>query len=628
MYLTWCERLAQQPQLRDITHWPVIPLDALPRARRKAFVRNQAIVAQILSGARQQAVARRHNVSQGRVSQLLSRCLAGEDTTAPSLTAGLLPYHGITERHRVGPVNAQTTTHGHTCAFKSLLEVVPGLRDGLDAMILAKLKDAAYAQRLTPRTFHGEFKRILAERQWPRDRYPYTTISVGYSSVHRYLRTRIAELMAEREQRRQERIRPPVSSPQPYRALRAVQIDEHILDLNGRVNLQLDDQLIPLRLARASVLVAVDVDTECILGYYLTPTRSPNQQDMLTLIERCLRPWQPGTLRSPGLQYTPGACFPSGLAGAFPISFGTVQLDNALIHQAHSVAEQCCQHLGATLSLGWPAMPQVRHQVESVFRYINDHCSHRVASTTGSHPTDPIGESRKNRKAPPLITFETLDEALSVILTNSNVTPSPSRGNVSPLALFQEHCANHFVRYLPPAFTQQWHPLAGSAEVRVHWYLHEHRTPHVNFYHARYQGPGLLRIAAKGKSIRVMFDRRDVRTLQAYTLAGEPLGELTVSRPWQRYPHSIATRQWIHRNAREYRFGLHDPLGDYFRYLLEQRGKPKMALSLLRVYTEFTAGRPEGLVLGEATEDATAGGKRVAARRQWHPNIADTRPES
>lgn len=623
MHLTWRERLAQQPHLQDIAHWPVISLDALPHNRRKAFIRNQRIVTQILSGMTQDEVARLNNVSQGRVSQLLTRCLGGEDTADPPLTASLIPHRNVGERQRVSTISAQSSPHAHSCAFKSLLMTVPGLREGLDAMILAKLKDAAYAQQLTPRAFHGEFKRILAENLWPRDRYPYTTASLGYGAVYTYLHTRTAELMADREQHRQNRIRQPSSTPSPYRAQRAVQIDEHILDLNTRVHLHLDDQLIPLRLARASVLVAVDVDTSCILGYYLTPTRSPNQQDLLTLIERCLSPWQPKALRTPGLQYTPGSCFPSGLDGAFPISFGTLQLDNALMHQANSVVEKCCLQLGATISLGWPALPQVRRQVESVFHYINDHCSHRVASTTGSFPTDPIGESRKNRKTPPVITFETIDEALSVILTDFNVTSSPALSDVSPLALFQEHCTNHFVRYLPQTFTQQWHPLVGSTELRLHWNQMENRLPHVNFYYERYQGSGLLRIAAKEKHIRVTFDRRDIRTLQAFTLSGEPLGELFVARPWQRYPHSIATRQWLHRNARVHRFSLRDPLGDYFRYLLKQRGKPETALSLLRVYTEFTAGQSEGLALAREEENCISD-----RSKQWHPNIANKKADT
>lgn len=52
----------------------------------------------------------------------------------------------------------------------------------------------------------------------------------------------------------------------------------------------LNDDLIPLRLGRGTVLVAADVDMDCTIGYLLVATRAPNQQDLLTLLERSSSP--------------------------------------------------------------------------------------------------------------------------------------------------------------------------------------------------------------------------------------------------------------------------------------------------------------------------------------------------
>jgi hypothetical protein len=331
-------------------------------------------------------------------------------------------------------------------------------------------------------------------------------------------------------------------------------------------------------------------------------------------------------LATPGLAYTPGGCFPSGLDGAFALSFGTVQLDNALMHLAQSVVDLVCEKMGATLSLGPPATPTVRHKVEAVFDYINDHCSHRFASTTGSYPTDPRKESRKNEKTPPVITFQTIDEALSIILTEHNVTAVEVQGGASPLALHRHQCENHFVRYAPTWLMNQWQPLIGSAVLPVHWLKHEDRFPHVNFCYGRYQGPGLLRVADKERQIRVVFDRRDIRTLRAFTMDGEDLGELQAPASWRRYPHSIATRQYIHRHAKAIRFSLRDPLGDFFRHLLDHKGKPDAALSLLRVYREFTAGLAGPLVLsGPASDDRPT--RSTDSERVWLPSMANHREQ-
>ena len=624
MRITWKERLEEHPMLRRFDEWPIIPLDSLPRRKRKAFLRNQQIMAQALNSDKLKEVARKNYVSCGRISQLLDRCLGGDSEQPPVLTAGLIPYRVVVEKRRQRPLATLSKQSGSACAFKSLLVKVPGLVERLEAMIMAKIKDSPHAQQLTPMAFHGEFKRLLREAHWPQDQYPYTTASLAYESVRRYLDQRTDELTQAHQQRRQPPPRDLSIPSKRYRALRKIQIDEHVVDLQGRVNLMLNDELIPLRHARANVLVAMDVDTSCVLGYYLAPTGSPNQQDMLTLLDNCVQPWQPLELSTPGLSYMPGACFPSGLEGNFPISFGVVQLDNALMHRAQSVINLLCEHMGASISYGLPGMPKVRALIESIFDYINDKVSHRPASTSGSYPTDPKRESRKNLKNPPVITFQTLNEALSIVLTEHNITPMASLGYKSPLALFEHHCSTHFVRYVPNILRRQWQPFISSKVVSLHWYKHENRLPHISFQYERYYGPGLIEVAGKERRIRVQFNRRDIRTLQAFTMEGIELGALLVSTPWQRFPHSLALRAAIHKQNKQAHFNMRDPLADHFRYLLENRGKPDVALSLLRVYTEFTAGS-DRLLLADSDETSVGRPSIPGKHSQylWHTSSAN-----
>ncbi len=630
MRIGWQARLQDTPALRQWTHWPVIPLDAVPRSRRTAFLRNQQVIAHALDGRSLAEIAQQFNLSKGRVSQLLNRVLGGLATAEPALTAGLIPFASIQSKQRQQPLPTLTKQRGAPCAFHALLDQVPGLRDALDAMIQAKLKDADYAQRLTPQAFHGEFKRVLAEAHWPQDCYPYTHASLAYESVRRYLHERTNALRKIQQHKKHPPPRNLGLKTDAFRALRAIQIDEHQLDLRQRIHLQLNDDLIPLPIARASVLVASDVDTQCVLGYFLAPTDAPNQQDMLTLLDRCLSPWQPMALQTPGLTYSPGACFPGGVEHAFPMSFGTVQLDNAFMHRARSVVNVLCEQYGATLHLGLPGMPKARQLVESVFDYITHHVSKRTASTTGAHPKDPIRESRKNARRVPIITFQTLNEALSVMLTEHNVTPKASLGYVSPLALFEHHCQTHFVRYVPDVLRQHWQPMLGSQEVKLHWYKHQNRLPHINFYYERYMGPGLIEVADRKSTIRVEFDRNDIRSLRAYTNTGQDLGVLTVESPWRRYPHSLATRQWIHKNAKHYHLNMRDPLASYFNLALKARGKPSEALSLLRIYTEFSYGQEpkSGLYVDEDPQNIHALNKPDHPEKgpsTWHQGMANYR---
>lgn len=626
MRITWRERLVMQPSLRDFTKWPVIPIDTIPTKFQKRFLRNQHVVAQVLSKSEKLfTIANNHNLSPGRVSQLLDRCLGGQTSAPPALTAGFIPNKNIATKQRQQALPTFDKQSGNACAFKALLQDVPQLSEKLDEMIQAKLDDKEYAQIVTPQTFHGEFKRILAEAHWPQDHYPYTCASIAYETARRYLHQRTAELKQIKTVK--EKPAPPnFGIPSKlFRAMRAVQIDEQVMDLNCQLHLLLNDELIPLRMSRVNVLAATDVDTTSIMGFHLALTRHPNQQDLLTLVDNCIQPWQPLELTTPGLSYVPGANFPSGLD--FPISFGTVQLDNALMHSAHSIIDLLCENWGATVSYGHPGVPTTRHVIESAFDYINKMASHRVASTTGSYPTDPKKESRKNQKKIPVITFQTLIEILSIILTEYNITPKASLGNASPLELFEYQCHEHFVRFVPPFLSQHFHPFNSSKEVVLHWNQKDSRLPHVNFMYQRYQGPSLIHAVAKEKRIRVEFDRRDIRTLHAYTLSGDSLGDLHVSKPWQRFPHSLATRQWIHTHNKQYRFNARDPLSDYFRILLENKGKPKMAQSLMRVYNEFTFDQPNVLTLGETelVSIDTASSSSKTTKQIWHTGFANHR---
>lgn len=627
MPIGWRERLQDRPELRQWENWPVIPLDTVPRSRRTAFLRNQQVITHALDGHSLAEIAKQFNLSKGRVSQLMNRVLGGLATAEPALTAGLIPFASIGLRTRQRPLSTLTKQRGASCALQALLDQVPGLRDALDTMILAKLKDADYAQRLTPQAFHGEFKRVLAAAHWPTDRYPYTHASLAYESLRRYLHQRTAALRKAHQVKKLAKPRALGLMTRGFSALRTIQIDEHKLDLRNRIHLQLNDELMPLPIARASVLVATDVDTMCVLGYHLAPTDTPNQQDMLTLLDHCLTPWQPLALKTPGLSYTPGARFPSGLAGAFPISFGTVQMDNAYMHRAQSVIHLLCEQCGATLHLGLPAMPKTRQLVESFFDYISERFSKRVASTTGAHPNDPIRESRKNKKRVPVVTFQTVNEVISILLTEHNVTPTAALGNVSPLDLFENQCHTRYLRYVPEFLRQQWRPMLGSMVVPLHWYQQQKRMPHINFCYERYKGPGLFDVAGTEKKIRVEFNRRDIRSLHAYTLQGKDLGTLDVASPWRRFAHTIATRLWIHKHAKQYHLNMRDPLSSYFRWMINNRGKPDTALSLLRVYNDFSYSDESNKPLD--CSDTSCGNTQMSTQSKpqftWHRDNANHR---
>ncbi|MEE8058419.1 MAG: hypothetical protein V3T17_11380 [Pseudomonadales bacterium] len=594
MYITWKQRLAQDPSLRDINSWPPIDVNTLSRSHRPIFIRNRAMTALAITGTPLKDVAQRHGVNPTIVSRLLSRELAGSANQSPALTQAMIPYQRLAPHKRRISIDNLLDRKNHQNAFQYVLDTVPGIRTKLDTMIIARLKDQPTAQVLSPAAIHGEFKRLLAEAHWPTDQYPYTTASCAYESVRRYYHERLEHLRLE-HMKTPARI---ITSLKPFhRAFREIQIDTQTVDTNTCIHVELNSELIPLRVSRVALLLCVDVDTQCYLGHHLSLSHEPSQDDLLQLFDNITRQWSPLNLTSPGLTYTPGSGFPSMWGDEFlHLTFGEVKLDNALMHLAGTVRTYVCDDHGSTLNLGLPGAPLGRNWIEAAFNAINK-TTHRFPSTTGSHPKDAIRESRKNHKRPPKITLTMLEETISVMLAHHNVTPQAQLGNQDPLSLLRHHTNNHYIRWLPERSEQYWSPFEGEQLCNVIFLKNEKRRPFIRFARLRYRGDCLNNSHLLHKNVRIRYDRRDVRIVRAYDEYGNYLGELFAPKSWQRFAHSLYTRKKIFAATKEWRFHSKDPLAEFFHHLAMNKEQPSQALEILRIYRE--AGRYVPAFIGD-----------------------------
>ena len=82
-------------------------------------------------------------------------------------------------------------------------------------------------------------------------------------------------------------------------------------------------------------------------------------------------------------------------------------------------------------------------------------------------------------------------------------------------------------------------------------------------------------------------------------MEGQEIGELQAPRSWQRFKHSLATRQQINKLVKQQTFSERDALANHFRYLLEHKGMAKSALQILRVFQEYTENEGVPLILSE-----------------------------
>lgn len=576
MSMTWRARLLQCPNLIDMAEWPPLDPSLIPAPRRQGFARNLRVVRRVLAGESAAEVARTEGVSPGRVTQLLDRCLGGPFESAPMLRQGLVPSAVIRKDHARG-------------RFTRLLESVPGLRQGLDQMLLDRLKDRPWAEIPSARSYHNLFKTLLAAAQWPLDDYPYTDISCAYESVRCDLHQRWT-LFCQAAKARKSSHTKPLTQACSLWIYDRVEIDEQRIDCqNSTVGIELDlgPQLPPLRLARLHLLVAIEVASQCCLGVQLTLSAAPTQDDILYLLERSFVPAPQRPLTTPGFEIPPGAGFPSTLPDCPRGMPQEIALDNAWCHHAHSVQHFICKGLGATASYGRAANPLVRDSVERAFNMINQRVSHRFASTTGSSVTDPKRESSRLAKHTPAISLAVFEEALTLAFAIANTQPRAALGAASPLEVLRHQADNHYWADLDDGFQATCQPFCGYHDVVVHARSDPQRRPYVQFQYERYKGPGLLAVPPDETKIRIAFDRRDIRRLKAFRLDGTRLGELWAPARWQTYPHSLATRSFLHQRRKTIVTNSLDPLSAHLQEQRKTMAKPAEVRQFLRTYQEF-----------------------------------------
>ena len=579
MWLTWRERLQQSSHLSDVNAWPFIDPLSLPMKKRRNFFRNREIVSRALAGQTLCSIASDNHLHSGGLCRMLDRCLGGDEDSPPALTKALIPNFRINESTRKKPLPKIGEAGGGANAFSHLLNNVPGLREYLHKQLRLYAQRSRRGQNFRIQNFHKAFLRYLTENNWPKDTYPFSHPTLASESLRRYFHQELQELRVPKNPTRV--ILPTHLTASIYEE---IQIDEHTVDCRGSVVVELNNMWEALPLSRITLVAARDVATGAVLAYHLVLRGDACQDDILCLIEVMTSSWQPRILSMPELKFPPGNFMPTQLGEEFcRPAFGVFRFDNAMIHQALSVRDYICDTLGATLQLGIPKYPLARSLIESAFKDLNLSV-HRIPSTTGSYPTDPLREPANHQKKVPIISLKVLEDMIHIHAATMNQRLMGNLGARSPIDVMKSQMLRHLVPLRPP-LAQTHMPMVGREEVKVHWSSKEKRLPWVNFANKQYRG--FIPPRFYGQKIFIQFDRRDIRELRAFSREGEDLGTLKAPLTWQRFPHSLVTARYIHKLVKADRLKAQDPFGGYYDYLTNHRELPTAALELIRITREF-----------------------------------------
>jgi hypothetical protein len=608
------ERLRREPHLRDMGNWPTIPVDSIEKRKRSGYRANWRAVQMALEGKKYDEIQQVTGTHPTQVTRLLKRCLTGHEDSPPPLTQALIPRQQIkppTRKKALSRINAPTGAKG---AFQYLLDTVPNLRENLDKVLKESMRRSRQGENITPRAFHQYLLLFLEQAGHPDDLYPYTEDSLGYESARLYLHHRLDALQIERTAQRQPK-RIIATHERPFEVGREIQIDEQTYDAESSVYLELSGKVTPIRIARFAVVIISDADTTCALSFRLAYTQHCSQYDVLSVMELAIQPTEPAVLNTPGIKVPPGPSFPNQLGEDYArIAFNNVALDNALAHCAASVEDNVCNRHMGTVSLGIPAAPKARHVIESAFRLLSQHAK-RHKSTSGSHPTDPIRESARQKKHPPVVTVSELEEAIYAVLAMHNRSPKPYLMGSTPLDIYQNMLREFPLRLLPVHGITRQNPFEISQQANVKWLKHERRSPHINFYGTRYKGACLLGL--ENKTVTLLVDYRDIREIKIIGQDGHYKGTVLAPKSWQKFPHGIKTRQYINKLCRRRRIRMKDPLVEFFWMQLQRKNSKKGSLEMLRLYREYT-----GIIFAKADLKDECDENKAEFKKPRHKSVS------
>jgi len=371
------KRKYDPPQLKaEAAQWGKLPsLLCLPEESME-YVKNRiAAIEMYMDEISSEIIYDRTGITRASLIRSIERCMKLRPDGTPYGYEALLPFMRIND-----------SSNGK---IQQIMDSYPGLEQVvLDHYF--SLRPGRAMKRPDKKTSHELFMTELLKRGCTDDKYPFTITDGGYRIFCSWLDKKEEEKkMYLARQTKDAKTKHKTTGMgrrimTSYRPYSVIQIDGHRLDLIYVVPVKDPNgytHLMPVE--RPWLLVAQDVATRCILSYRLVFESEYSSVDVMKLLEGVTAPYvsRPG-IRTDGM---PQKVFEEAKY-ALP---EVIMLDNALAHYAGDVTDKS-PLLGYCFCYGSVASPTSRGLVERTFGVFEQRWGHKVPSTTGSNPLDPV----------------------------------------------------------------------------------------------------------------------------------------------------------------------------------------------------------------------------------------------
>ncbi|WP_310647213.1 hypothetical protein [Burkholderia cenocepacia] len=556
---------AEFPGELNLKSWPAIDPLALPAERRALYFRRERAIHLYLEGATSAQIKAACGMGRGQAYRLLTeRCLRPHPDGRIQGWRGLLPHARVKAYERTAPLALNAWNGGAVGALQWVFESPAGrgFEDKLRERILGKRADLEASRRPRMAVFRW-FLAELRERGFERrGEWPFTVEKRGYVTLARYIDrvlaehpARARELAGGQEAVRKARAGDGTHRP-PLAPFERVECDAHKLDARMVVLVPSPHGgTEPRTIHRLWVVVLVEVASRSVLGYHLSLRRECAADDVLRAVRCALTPWMPRDLRFSDAAYVPGAGLPSyripQLAGA---CWNEFSVDGALANICGRVESVLRDVVDARIvkpqdaaSYSSRRSKDDRPFVESFFGHLAAGGFHRLATTTGSSPTDRRGTDPDAAAMATHFQLEYAQELLDTLIANYNATPHSGLGYRSPLEQLEHMMADGTwtPRLAEPAAVRR---LVGMRKLcTLLGGIKTGRRPHFHFANARYSAEWLcLRTDLLGQAFWLQLDNEDdARYVSVSTQRGLFLGVVRAAPPWHLTPHSLYVRAAI-----------------------------------------------------------------------------------
>ncbi|MEQ7049906.1 hypothetical protein ABN764_04515 [Paenibacillaceae sp. P-4] len=614
------ENLQIDSKYLDIQTWPMVNTDQFTLDEKEIFQRRQTAVMLFMQGTKSSIeIKELTNIDAKEIRKYIKRCLTHDPLTNTIWGfRALIPHKRIYKYQRKTPTSNSNKSElpKLTGAFSDLLRRYPEIEKKVISAFLRRRSASKNLPALNGDGLHIYFLKECEKQGIGIHDYPFNTEDKASRSLYRYLKKIEQSYFVEAAKRNgsqafrsskrthdteQEKL----LITRPYHR---VQFDGHKIDAIFTITFTTPEgDTVTEVMERVWLLLIVDVATRAILGHYLSFNKEYNSDDVLHCIRNSIIPYKKISFTIPGITYHEEGGIPSAeIPECAWALWNEFSYDNGRANLANIVTDRLYQVVECTLNPGPVETPEVRGIIERLFKTLEVQGYHKLVSTTGSNPSDPLRKDPEKKAKRYSISIEELEELTHVLISDYNGIPHSGINNFSPIKLMRQRIERGMEpRVMEPSKRRDTAFFTLRAKRKVNGSVEQGKRPFITFEGITYRSevlshsPHLI-----GAELILFVNIEDIRTIRAFLKDGSEFGYLTATGKWGTTPHSLRTRQAINKlkKKRKIFFTTYDdPFQIYHEYKVEKAKSSKRERNqYAQIQRELTKTQSE-----KASEDET-----------------------